>query len=133
LALVLVAAIGATAYSAVRAARITGQQTVVMAPDELSPGAQAALRVIAQDFNTGKPLPGTAVTVQLMPQSGGRNLVLFEGRTDDTGSADARFTVPDGLEEAQQLVVETTSAYGSDRFGAGRDRAPQCQAAAHDR
>lgn len=116
LALLLLAAVGATALSAARAARITGQQTVVMAPERLTPGGQAALRVIAQDFNTGQPLPDAAVTAQLVPASGGKGRILFRGRTDGTGSADVRFTVPEGLDEAQRLVVETASTIGSDRL-----------------
>jgi len=116
LALLLLGAICAFALCSAKAARITGQQTVVLAPQQLTPGGLATLRVITQDFNSGAALPDAEVTVRLEPGEDGKGNVVFRGRTDATGSANVSFAVPEGLDPAQRLVVETSSAVGSDRL-----------------
>ncbi len=116
LALVVVVAVGATVYAAAAASRITGQQTVVLTPEQFSPGEQATLRAVVQDFNSGAPLPGAAVTVSLVPRKGGKGLTVFQGQTDQRGAAEIRFDVPENLDEEQTLVVETTSPQGADRL-----------------
>ncbi len=116
LALVVMVAIGATIYTAAAASRITGQQTVVLIPAQFSPGGQATLRAVVQDFNTGAPLPGAAVIVSLAPRKGGKGVTLFQGRTDQSGAAEISFEVPETLDEEQTLIVETTSPQGADRL-----------------
>jgi len=49
-------------------------------------------------------------------------LPLYDGHTDDTGSADVAFQVPDEVAAGQQLVIETISATGIDRSSNDQDQ-----------
>jgi hypothetical protein len=113
LVLVLIIAGGATAYRSVAAGRITGQQTVVMAPEIVRPGAETAMRAFVQDFNTGKPIRNASVTMSLLPDEGGKAVTLYRGKTDKAGSALATVAIPDDLEGSGTLIIETKSAAGT--------------------
>lgn len=116
LLLLLLVAAALLAYSTWRAQQITGQQTVLVAPDQLVPGEQAAMRAVVQDLDTGEPLSGAAVEVSLRGPGETRGGEVYRGRTDALGSADIRFVVPADLAGQQQLVVNTRSAVGSDEL-----------------
>ena len=95
--------------------RLDDQQTVLVGQGQLSPGSEASVRVIVQDFARGEPVEGALVKVSLDPAAG-RAIPLFEGETDGTGSLPVHFTVPGDLEGEAQLVVETRSEAGRDRL-----------------
>ncbi|HID61719.1 MAG TPA: hypothetical protein EYP49_03085, partial [Anaerolineae bacterium] len=59
---------------------------------------------------------GAALKVSMRPQSGGRAVVLFEGTTDEHGTADISFQVPETEDPAQNLVIETRSDLGHDEL-----------------
>jgi uncharacterized protein YfaS (alpha-2-macroglobulin family) len=86
----------------------------VLGQNRLAPGSQAALRVLVRDSKDGTPLPDSEIQVALRPQDGGRELVLYKGRTDAQGNADVQFEVPEDAAPDQTLLVRTTSSLGSD-------------------
>ncbi|MGC9521289.1 MAG: alpha-2-macroglobulin family protein [Anaerolineae bacterium] len=108
--------------------RLSQHETIVLGQSRLVLGSTAALRVLVRDTRDGAPLPGARVKVLLRPTDVGRSgagRAVFEGTTQENGTLDVSFTVPDdgagarGAEargaEAHTLVVETSSALGSDR------------------
>jgi hypothetical protein len=62
------------------------------------------------------PVAGAALKVSMRPQSGGKAVTLFEGTTDEHGTADVSFQVPDTEDPAQNLIVETRSDLGRDEM-----------------
>ncbi len=108
-------AIAASVYTGTAAGQVSDQETLVLGQTEFSPGAPAALRVVVRDFKTAQPVANATVAVKMQPQAGGKALTLYEGRTDAAGTAQVQFTVPDGVEPEQTLVVETRSDKGKDR------------------
>ena len=111
----VVLAIAASVYTGTAAGQVSDQETLVLGQTEFSPGAPAALRVVVRDFKTTQPVADAVVAVKMQPQSGGKALTLYEGRTDAAGTAQVQFTVPDGVDPQQTLVVETRSGKGKDR------------------
>ena len=111
----VVLAIAASVYTATAAGQVSDQETLVLGQTEFSPGTPAALRVVVRDFKTTKPVANAVVAVKMQPQAGGKALTLYEGRTDDAGTAQVQFTVPEGVDPQQTLVVETRSSKGTDR------------------
>ncbi|MHC4510911.1 MAG: MG2 domain-containing protein, partial [Planctomycetota bacterium] len=94
--------------------RVDDQQTIVVGQTRLTPGSDASVRVVVQDFGAGKPIAGAHVKVSLEPDRG-QPVPLFEGQTDESGSLPIGFRVPAGGPAEAQLVVETESAVGQDR------------------
>ena len=116
--LVLVFAL--STFQTVRLAPPAGpQETVVLGQDRLAPGSQAALRVLVRspDATAGeaRPVAGADVTVRI-GRTPGLASVVYTGRTDANGTAEVAFTVPEDLEGQASLVVETTSASGTDQI-----------------
>ena len=117
--ILLVALVGGlwalTAYYADLPNRISQHETIVLGQSKFVPGSQAALRVVVRDSKDASPLSYARVEVLMQPASGGAAQTLFTGGTDETGTADIAFTVPEGLDPQQTLIVETKSSLGSDR------------------
>ncbi len=97
-------------------APVSQHETIVLGQDRFVPGSHAALRVIVRDSITAQPLPYATIHVSLQSSDRQSKLPLYDGHTDDTGSADVAFQVPDEVAAGQQLVIETISATGIDRF-----------------
>jgi len=95
--------------------RLDDQQTIVVGQSQLSPGSDASVRVVVQDFGQGEPVAGAVVRVSLEP-SEGPAVPLFEGQTDETGSLPVQFQVPGDMSGEAELVVETSSEAGRDRL-----------------
>ncbi len=95
--------------------RVSAHETIVLGQERLVPGSQAALRVIVRDTRDAAPLPDAAVTISLKPESGGRASKVFEGQTDEMGTAVITFPVPD-TEEAQIITIATQSSLGGDEI-----------------
>ncbi len=94
--------------------RLDDQQTIVVGPTRFAPDSDGSVRVVVQDFSTGRPIADARVEVSLKPVQG-RAISLFEGRTDETGSLPVSFHVPADVSADAQLVVETRSDVGRDR------------------
>lgn len=94
--------------------RLSQHETLVFGQSRLTPGSQAALRVVVRDSRDGTPLPQAEIRVKLRPQNGGRELVVFTGKTDLNGGAEVVFQTPDAVDPSQTLVIETKSSLGED-------------------
>ena len=106
--------IAATLYVSRLPERLSQHETILLGQNRLVPGSQAALRLLVRDSKDGSPLEGAQINVALKPQAGGEPLTLFSGTTNASGTAEVSFSVPDGLDPAQTLVIETRSRLGSD-------------------
>jgi uncharacterized protein YfaS (alpha-2-macroglobulin family) len=102
-----------TEYYAHLPEHLPQHETVVLGQDRFVPGSQAALRVIVRDSSSAQPLPDATITVSLR-SSEGILLPLYTGRTNRSGNAAVSFRIPDNAATGQPLVIETTSALGTD-------------------
>lgn len=102
--------------SSVRASRITGQQTVVVAPDQLVPGRETVMRAVVLDFDSGRPLPGANVEAYLRVPGNSEEVKVFHGLTDETGSVPVLFVVPKDQVGDLQVVIRSYSEVGSDEL-----------------
>ncbi|MFP4344384.1 MAG: MG2 domain-containing protein [Anaerolineales bacterium] len=104
----------AALYAARLPERSPTQETLIYGQTRFAPGSKAALRVVVREVGDAAPIPGADVRVALKPQAGGETVTLFEGTTDELGTADVSFTVPADADTASTLVVETQSEQGDD-------------------
>jgi len=102
-----------TAYYADLPNRISQHETIILGQSKFVPGSQAALRVVVRDSKDASPLPRSQIEVLLQPASGGEAITLFTGGADQQGTADVAFTVPEGLDPQQTLIIKTNSSLGS--------------------
>ncbi|HEY9075112.1 MAG TPA: alpha-2-macroglobulin family protein [Anaerolineaceae bacterium] len=107
---------GLTYYVANLPKFVSAHETIVLGQSRLSPGAQAALRVVVRDSKDGSTLSNASVKVSLAPASGGKPALLFEGKTDFGGTANVTYKIPENAEANQRLIIETTSTLGSDKM-----------------
>jgi hypothetical protein len=117
---VLVLAFTLTTHQTIRlAAPAEPQETLVFGQDRLAPGSQAALRVLVrsagQTADGANPVAGADVVVRI-GRTPGLASIVYTGRTDASGTAEVAFTVPDDLEGQASLVIETSSAGGTDQI-----------------
>ncbi|MBN1890693.1 MAG: zf-HC2 domain-containing protein, partial [Thermoflexales bacterium] len=71
-------------------------ETLVLGQTTLTPGTQAALRVLVRNAGTQQPTPGAQVAIKLAGLgSPGLTKTVWQGRTDTYGTAQVAFTVPD--------------------------------------
>jgi uncharacterized protein YfaS (alpha-2-macroglobulin family) len=116
--LILIAAAtiwGITAYYEDLPNRISQHETVVLGQSHFTPGSQAALRVVVRDSKDARPLENAEISVALKPNDGGKAISLFSGATDELGTANISFTIPEDTSSNQTLIVETKSELGSDK------------------
>src|SRR5262249_54692591 len=73
-------------------------------------GSTASLRIITAESKNASPLAGSRIEVELMDQD--RSESLFSGRTDNLGTAQVSFTVPEGQYGARQLKITAKTALG---------------------
>lgn len=95
--------------------RVSSLETLVLGQNRLTPGSQAALRVITRDGKDGTPQAEAQIQIYLRPPSGKERLV-YTGQTDRSGTAQIAFQVPDQVEGEYTLIVETQSRLGRDRL-----------------
>lgn len=95
---------------------LSQHETLVLGQSKFVPGSQAAIRVAVRDSADGAPLTDAEINVRLQPTSGGRAELVYTGLTNDTGTSDVTFTVPDTPESDYTLIVETSSRLGRDRI-----------------
>ncbi len=95
---------------------LSQHETLIFGQNKLVPGSQAALRVAVRDSADGAPLENAEISVSLQPASGGRAELVYTGQTNNAGTADVSFTVPDTPQDSYTLIVETSSRLGNDRL-----------------
>jgi len=96
--------------------RVDDQQTVILGQMQFAPGTPAGLRVLVREFSSEQPVQGAQVLIALRPKAGGARQVLFTGQTDQFGTTDVRFKVPEDAPAESELIVETNSKAGRDRI-----------------
>ena len=94
--------------------KISQHETIILGQNRFVPGSEAGLRVVVRDSKDSSPLEGAEISVSLRPRNGGKTVEVFQGTTDDQGSTDVIFSVPEEAEPNQILIVETKSDLGSD-------------------
>lgn len=92
---------------------LSQHETIVLGQTQFVPGSQAAIRVAVRDSSDAAPLENADVEV-ILQSPGGDEIVVFDGKTDDLGSADVTFAVPDEESANYTLVVNTDSKLGDD-------------------
>ena len=78
------------------------------------PGSRAAVRVMTRavaSITRSRPLAGARVTIELSDKH--RQTLLFDGRSDGNGAAQAAFTVPRWPAGSYQMEVRVRSAAGA--------------------
>ena len=86
------------------------QETLVMGAATFAPGTQGAVRVVVYDPDSGAPISDAGIRVSMS----GVTVPLFEGRTNDQGTARVQFDLP--LEQGEYgLIVDVIGAVGEQR------------------
>jgi 5-hydroxyisourate hydrolase-like protein (transthyretin family) len=105
---------GLTSYYNDLPNKISQHETILLGQNRFVPGSQAGLRVVVRDSKNASPLEGAEISVSLRPREGGKKIEVFHGKTDDQGSTDMEFSVPETTESNYTMIVETKSDLGSD-------------------
>ena len=114
--LVIVLLIGYSLYM-LNLENYSGEQNVlVYGQNEFESGSEASLRIVALTHKDGEPIEGAYVTIKARHRETERETVLFEGRTDERGSPEAEFVIPEELEGEYELSIEIKSRHGSDNI-----------------
>ena len=90
------------------------QNVLVYGQNRFESGSEASLRIVALTHEESKPINGAWVTIKA--REGKRDVVLFEGKTDERGSPEAEFTVPEEMEGDYALSITVKSRHGSDEI-----------------
>ena len=114
--IVVAGLIGTSVYINDLPNRISQHETIVLGQNRLVPGSQAGLRVVVRDSKDTTPLENAAITAYLQPADGGKAIEVFSGTTDEYGSTDINFQVPEDAAAIQTLIVKTESSLGSDEI-----------------
>ncbi len=92
---------------------LSQHETIILGQSQLVPGSQAAMRVAVRDSSDAAPLPDADVEAILKSPSGDE-IVIYDGKTDENGGAELKFTVPDDENAEYTLIVNTKSRLGKD-------------------
>ena len=103
-----------TVFNAELPNRLSQHETIVLGQNRLVPGSQAALRVVVRDSRNASPLPGAEIKISLKSTKSGKSNQVYRGTTDNEGTANVSFKVPEDGEPDQTLLIETRSRLGSD-------------------
>ena len=112
--IVAAAALGAWFYNTLPQ-RVDDQHTLVLGQTQFAPGSQSAVRVVVRNTKDSSPVPNADVKVSLTPKDGGQTVTLFQGKSDQSGTVAASFTLPETITSNQTIIVETRSTIGSDQ------------------
>jgi hypothetical protein len=85
----------------------------LLAPPSLLSDSPAALRVILTDHAKRQPAAGAMVTVRLTNAAATAGYALFQGRTDQAGTVEARFRLP--AVAAGRYVLRVEAVQGQNR------------------
>jgi hypothetical protein len=92
------------------------QETVVLGPTTFAPGTQGATRVLVRDPRSGEPIPGTDLRLSLAPRGDpDAGQTLYVGRSDEWGTAEVTFHLPEDTTGAFDLVLDADGPIGTQR------------------
>ena len=92
------------------------QNTLVFGQNDFTPGSEAGLRIVTLNHKNSEPITGAAVTIIARDKDTMQEVLLFEGKTDEQGSPDIKFKIPEDLEGEYELIITTDSKYGRDEI-----------------
>ncbi|TET77871.1 hypothetical protein E3J38_09305, partial [candidate division TA06 bacterium] len=84
----------------------------VLGQNELLSGSNASLRIIALNHRNMDPVPDAEVTVTL--SAGGKKILLYNGKTNASGTSDAVIHIPEVSTEDVKLIINVDSGIGKD-------------------
>jgi len=87
-------------------------ETHLIGSNEFLAGSTPTMRLVALNHATGRPIGDAPVSFAI--SDGKKKVVLFRGYTDDMGTIDATFRIPDDLTGEQTLLVQVHSSLGDD-------------------
>lgn len=114
--IILILLVGYSVYMLNLEKYMNDQNTLVYGQRDLAPGSEASLRIVTLNHKNSEPITGAAVTIVARSEITGQEIPLFGGETDDQGSPDITFEIPEDLEGEYELVVTTKSKYGKDEI-----------------
>lgn len=88
----------------------TGVGIRILGQNEFLSGTQGSFRVIAYDHTEDKPLSGADIKLLLNSER------LFTGKTNEKGTAEINFTVPDLPEDHYTLNISVATSQGDEQF-----------------
>lgn len=92
---------------------IDRQETVVLSSNSFYPKQASSLRVVLFDHETSGALSNSNIRISIKEKGSWQSKVMFEGKTDETGTSDIKFETPEE-EGDYELIIETTSYVGKD-------------------
>ncbi len=87
-------------------------ETHLIGSTEFLAGSMPTLRLVALNHATGEPVANAGVSFAI--KSDASKSILFRGRTDERGTVDAAFRIPEDLAGQHTLVVQVSSPLGED-------------------
>jgi hypothetical protein len=114
--IILILLIGYSVYILNLENYMNDQNTLVYGQSDFAPGSEAALRIVTLNHKNSEPITGAAVTIVARSEITGQEIPLFGGETDEQGSPDITFEIPEDLEGEYELVITTKSKYGKDEI-----------------
>lgn len=114
--IILILLVGYSVYMLNLEKYMNDQNTLVYGQSDFAPGSEAALRIVTLNHKNSEPITGAAVTIVARSEITGQEIPLFGGETDDQGSPDITFEIPEDLEGEYELVITTKSKYGKDEI-----------------
>ena len=91
------------------------QNVLVYGQNGFESGSDASLRILVQTHGSGSPVEGAWVGVTLRDENS-KETLLFQGKTDEHGSPNAEFVIPEGLEGNYELLITAKSESGKDEI-----------------
>lgn len=88
------------------------QDIYVIGADSLIPGSTASVRVVVASRGADSPMEGAWVNLILARDRSLRRVKLMSGKTDEAGTLEGRFRVPDDLSGDWRLVATASSGLG---------------------
>lgn len=96
---------------------IDNQETVIIGQTVFSPGSQAGMRIAVLNHKSQEPVKKADVEVILEDGKDKKSrTVLFSGKTDETGTADISFAVPENYSGEKNVIIKTKSETGKDEL-----------------
>ncbi len=90
-------------------------ETHIIGQREFYAGSKASMRIVVVNHATGEPVPDANVIINLSANNKIPSTLLFQGNTNENGTMDAQFTIPnDTTESNSELRIAVNSSIGND-------------------
>lgn len=90
-------------------------ETHIIGQREFYAGSKAAMRIVVINHATGEPVPDANILINVSANNKTLSTLLFKGNTNESGTVDAQFTIPnDTTESNRELHISVNSNIGND-------------------